>query len=135
MTMADSRDFATFAGHEFSAEDVKFAGTLHIDTKLTRDGHTTDIRSCGSTWGGERPKSLNSLMVALVSSPLDRRFMDYGKFASHNGDTWHFFGNFLELSHVFNITTDDPIVIETLRAAIRRNQHREDYRAQIVKVP
>jgi hypothetical protein len=131
-----------FAGATFQAEHVNpvAALPLHYVTVLTRDGFATRVESCGSTWGGEKPMHLDTLLDRLAEHPLDRRFgPTFGrKLAAKDGLPghgdqvgWHFFGNFLTYSHVFNIFTDDPLVIDTLRAAIRSNQRRGDYRAQV----
>lgn len=41
-----------------------------------------------------------------------------------------FSGNFLTVSHVFNIATDDKELIEKLTKAIKRNMNRADYITQ-----
>jgi hypothetical protein len=66
-------------------------------------------------------------MTRLATEPLDRpRFR---RFARREGGTWRFFGNFATYSHVFNITTDDPVVIEALRAGIRSNRNTKAFKA------
>ena len=57
----------------------------------------------------------------------------YQLMPSHNGivaegqGRYRFFGNFVRLSHVFHIITDDLALIQRLTAAIKRNRLRPDY--------
>jgi hypothetical protein len=102
---------------------------------------TTIIVSTGSKWLGEAPDSIETLLAVLAHEPLDYRFEPYGNFiAPLNERTLvhphrcpellgltEFSGNFMTVSHVFCIRTDDPALIATLTAAIRHNQEREDY--------
>lgn len=99
----------------------------------------TTIHSNGSKWAGEAPDTIEQLIEVLAQHPLDRRFEDYGNFIDRDpewldGSTKPgvviFFGNFLTVSHVFNIETDDPEVIERLNRAIKANKRRADYRSQ-----
>lgn len=96
---------------------------------------TTTIHSNGSKWAGEAPDTLADLLKVLASHPLDRNFEQYGNFI-YAGDpailsgTTRFWGNFFTISHVFNIDTDEPEVIDALTRAIRANQQRQDYLAQ-----
>jgi hypothetical protein len=120
----------SFRDHQFERTDEN-PHELNIETMLRRrDGETvyeTQITSNGSTWGGEAPHPLDSLMTRLATEPLDRpRFR---RFAWQEGGAWRFFGNFATYSHVFNVTTDDPVVSEALRAGIRSNQRTKAYRA------
>lgn len=119
-----------FLDHDFERTDEN-PHALTIETVLRRrDGDTvyeTHIRSNGSTWGGEAPHALDTLITRLATEPLDRP--RFPRFAWREGAAWRFFGNFATYSHVFNITTDDPVVIEALRAGIRSNQHTEAYKA------
>ena len=95
---------------------------------------TTTIISNGSKWAGEAPDIIDDLLEVLASQPLDRRFEMSGNFIEpFNGET-RFWGNFLTVSHVFNIDTDEPDVIKRLTAAIRENQQRPDYLAQSAPV-
>jgi hypothetical protein len=43
---------------------------------------------------------------------------------------WSFFGNFLTVSHVFKITSNDPAVVASLKRAIDANRQRKDYMDQ-----
>lgn len=99
----------------------------------------TDIRSNGSKWGYEKPDSIETLIEVMGKYALDPMFEKYGDFgyrldAENCGQCkedigkWHFFGNFSELSHVFDIITDDPDIIDRLRAAISTNKNTEAYR-------
>jgi len=90
----------------------------------------TTINSNGSRWYGEKPDSIDKLIEVLGHETLDRTFERVGNFVCrHKGQT-RFFGNFRTVSHVFNIDSDDPKVIERLTKAIRANQRTAAYRAQ-----
>ncbi len=98
-----------------------------------------NIHSNGSKWAGEAPDAIDKLCEVLGEYALDRSWERYGAgvFITapdpdspvHNG-AHHFFGNFAKLSHVFNIDTDEPEVIERLTRAIRANQQTAEYLAQ-----
>lgn len=106
------------------------------------------ILSNGSKWAGQEPDTIEDLLDVLATSPLDRRFENYGNFYTpmgeckfcddrgvHNHSTEmegmaHFGGNFFELSHVFSIYTDEQGVIDKLLAAVQGNQKRDDYLEQ-----
>jgi len=110
-----------------------------------------EIKSNGSKWFGEEPDTIEKLLEVLAVEPLDRKFENFGNFI-YKPFTWkygrgnrivndkpmypdnpamlNFFGNFLRVSHVFNITTDDPVIIAKLRKAIRANKKRPDYLSQ-----
>lgn len=96
---------------------------------------TTAIISNGSKWAGDSPDTIDDLLAVLGTHALDRTFEpeQFGNFIFQHdkqpGITC-FFGNFAELSHVFNIDTDDQNVIDLLTAAIRANQQRPDYLSQ-----
>ena len=107
---------------------------------------TTTIRSNGSKWAGEAPDTIETLLDVLEGRAhrfapnaerrfaLDPTFEEYGNFVytdcGLDGCTLtHFFGNFHELSHVFNIDTDDAALIERLTVAIRANQAWPEYAA------
>lgn len=91
----------------------------------------TTITSNGSKWHGEAPDSIDKLLEVLKENTLDPRFSEYGNFIMAEGQTVRFFGNFLNLSHVFNIRTDDPVVIAKLTRAIRENLRRDNYRSAL----
>ena len=93
------------------------------------------ITSNGSTWAGEAPDSLETLLAVLTREPLDPRFEEYGNFAidlsleqrDQPPGTIRFWGNFYALSHVFSIDTDEQPIIDQLMAAIRANQQTQAY--------
>lgn len=93
------------------------------------------IESNGSKWAGEEPDTIDVLLDVLKHYPLDKHFEEYGNFVikapgKPNKLVIRFFGNFFNLSHVFEIETDDSNVIKLLTDAIRDNQKRADYQAQ-----
>jgi len=95
----------------------------------------TTITSNGSKWYGEEPDSIETLLEVLKENMLDPRFSEYGNFIIADVGSVRFFGNFLNLSHVFDIRTDDPGVIAKLTRAIRENLRRDDYRAAAALAP
>ncbi len=83
---------------------------------------TTTITSNGSKWAGEAPDTIETLMEVLQRNTLQRWTGNpVRKIAP---DTVRFFGNFHEVSHVFNVTTDDPAIIAPLVRLIRENRAR-----------
>lgn len=92
------------------------------------------ITSNGSKWAGEAPDTIEDLCDVLTREPLDRSFECYGNFVitpdDEIGGPTRFFGNFANLSHVFNIDTDEPKTIERLTSLIRANQQTTGYLAQ-----
>lgn len=93
----------------------------------------TEIVSNGSKWAGEAPDTVDQLLAVMAEHPLDRRFERYGNFAQQytlEPHIWQFFGNFLTISHVFDIRTDEPEAIAKLKAAIDTNRKRSDYKSQ-----
>lgn len=98
------------------------------------------INSNGSKWYGQQPDTIEDLLNVLENHPLDPMFEEYGNFISEykplkiTDENKHllgcvsFFGNFLTLSHVFNIVTNDEEVINKLATAIRNNQQRRGYK-------
>lgn len=101
------------------------------------------IHSNGSKWAGESPDTIDRLLEVLAAETLDPRFEEYGNFYIVNKPITttsgvHFFGNFMTVSHVFNIDTDDQPTIDALTAAIRANQATAEYkryRAELRKAP
>lgn len=91
---------------------------------------TTTINSNGSKWAGQAPDTIDRLLKVLASHPLDRVFEMYGNFIYPVNEMTRFWGNFLTMSHIFSIDTDEPDIIERLTAAIRKNQQRQDYLSQ-----
>lgn len=115
------------------------------------------ITSNGSKWAGEQPDSLAELFAMLMTHPLDRSFepeqfggfiyeprnwtrcyvgpdayVDNGPMFPEHPGTIRFWGNFFSWSHVFQVDTNNPVLIERLTRAIRLNQQRPDYLAQTV---
>jgi len=90
----------------------------------------TNIISNGSKWAGESPDTIDTLCEVLQAEPLNRIFEPFGNFIIHDAIMVRFWGNFLNLSHVFSIDTDEPALIERLTGLIRANQQRPDYRSQ-----
>jgi hypothetical protein len=95
-----------------------------------------NIISNGSKWAGQPEDPIEKLYEVLET--LDPSFEDYGNFIDESTE-WLgedpypgkkvvvFFGNFWKLSHVFNIHTDEPEVIEKLTRLIRANQATPEY--------
>lgn len=93
-------------------------------------------------------KSLDTLFDLLATEPLDRKFEEFGNFlyaagsqrhgfrkpelrvAARRDKLVHVWGNFLNVSHVFNISTNDKPLLHRLHRAIRANQNRPDYLSQ-----
>jgi len=102
---------------------------------------TTIIKSNGSKFAGQKPDSIEKLLEVLKKHALDPTFERYGDFAvrvqgelaEHYGvDPTRailFWGNFFELSHGFDIYTDDEQTIATLIAAIKENKSTSAYAA------
>jgi len=114
------------------------------------------IEGNGAKWAGDEPDSLGDLLNRLGQNTLSPMFAQYG-FASlaHFSREVHewtddgnyitqyedlgpiysdapfavsFFGNFWDVSAGFQITTDDPEVVEVLLAAIAANMSTPAYR-------
>lgn len=102
---------------------------------------TTTINYNGSKWAGEEPDSIATLLDVLASEVLNRLFecsVGGNPFISKSEvdakwappGTTRFHGNFLNLSHVFSIDTDEPELVAELTAAIEANMARPGYAAQ-----
>lgn len=87
----------------------------------------TEIVSCGLPGAEKLPDALDTLLRALDEYQLAPRFLDYGGFIRLHRDDKRvqFHGNFLALSHVFDIRTDNPDVVYVLTSAINANLDRE----------
>lgn len=74
------------------------------------------------------------LEALLAVEPLSRNFEEYGNFALAlpDGKGTRFWGNFANISHAFQVDTDEPETIERLTAAIRANQQTTAYLDQPV---
>lgn len=88
---------------------------------------TTTIHSNGSKWAGEKPDPVERLLERLKLYTLDPRFERCGNFISKSDGIVHFWGNFFDVSGVFQIDTDEAPIIERLTRAIRDNQARASY--------
>lgn len=100
-----------------------------------------EIISNGSKWAGQSPDTVGVLLEVLSKHTLDPRFEQYGNFV--RADTpdiyirdghvqaipgaFRFFGNFIDVSHVFNIRTDEPAIIKALTDAIEANKRTQAY--------
>ncbi len=79
------------------------------------------------------PDSVEDLLAVLAREPLDPLFEHYGDFVIVDQPMLRgvcvvsFFGNFANLSHVFDLSTSDRSVSDRLTAAIRANQKTEAY--------
>jgi hypothetical protein len=105
---------------------------------------TTIIQSNGSRWAGEDLATLDDLAKCLTEHTLDPTFEKYGDFINQirPGDwirgrrpegvdpecTFQMFGNFFDVSHVFNIITDDPAVVARFRPLIDANKATPAYK-------
>lgn len=102
------------------------------------DNKSIQIISNGSKWAGQEPDTIEKLLTVLENNPLDDMFEKYGNFVmfdsiqykSTGKKTWVFFGNFLTVSHVFNIKISDEQLAIMLARAIRKNQSKENYKNQ-----
>jgi len=115
------------------------------------------IQSNGSRWAGGEPDTIETLLELLSREPLRPDFEKFGNFITHpvcrgvknpawtwgsdapewingpliypeNPGAVRFWGNFLNVSHVFSIDTDEPEIIDRLTAAIRANQASAAYK-------
>lgn len=91
-----------------------------------------EIVSNGSKWYGQKPDNIEILLNVLTNYPLDKRIFNGNyiyKYTTENtrkigrkylGCTC-FHGNFYDISHVFQIITDEQDTIELLTNAINNN--------------
>jgi hypothetical protein len=97
------------------------------------------INSNDSKWYGQQPDTIEELKEALKNYTLDPIFERYGDFVNrtpiwdnpeykekYKGCTL-IWGNFLTLSHVFNIVTDDELLIGEIEALVAENKKRPEY--------
>jgi hypothetical protein len=90
-------------------------------------------------------RSLEDLFEMLAEHPLDRTFEAYGDYleppvwSKPPQDGWaedgsdgefSFWGNLFDWAYTFNLTTNDPELIERIRAAVEQNRARADFQAQ-----
>jgi len=85
------------------------------------------IISNGSKWAGEKPDSVRELIRVLGIETLDPRFEDYGTFVYQTGeDQFRAHGNFITVSHVFNIEGTLAEMLPLARA-IKANRRTPGY--------
>ena len=85
------------------------------------------IHTNGSKWAGEQPDPLEKLFEVLKNHTLEPDLEDCGNFVHEKLRSVHFLGNFFDISHAFDIETDEPELMEKLFAAIRANKNTEEY--------
>lgn len=90
----------------------------------------TTINSNGSKWAGEPPDPIDALFERLRVNTLSRVHSPFIYGAQRDADYVMFAGNFLDISAVFSIETDDQDLIERLSRAIRSNMQRPEYLEQ-----
>ena len=85
------------------------------------------IISNGSKWAGEKPDNLSMLYKRLKENTLDPTFEDYGNFfyRLQNG-SFTAFGNFLDISHVFNIVGNLKEML-SIAKAIKEAKKKPEY--------
>ncbi len=84
------------------------------------------IESNGSKWAGQAPDTVEQLLDVLKRETLDPSFERFGRFFYESSPNWTAFGNFLTVSHVFNITGTAE-ELEPLRVAIEAARNRPEY--------
>ncbi|MBX3583245.1 MAG: hypothetical protein KF810_15250 [Rhizobiaceae bacterium] len=89
----------------------------------------TEIRSNGTRTLGDTPDSIETLLDVLAHHPLNRMFERVFIENLGNG-SWRFHGNFLTVSHVFDIRSDDPETVRLLTRAINANRRMPGFRSQ-----
>ncbi|GAI15735.1 unnamed protein product [marine sediment metagenome] len=87
----------------------------------------TTIISNGSKWAGEKPDNLKVLFARLKKYQLDKTYEPFIVVSKYKAGFVEFAGNFMGISHVFNIFTDKPQTIKRLTKAINANRQRKDY--------
>lgn len=69
-----------------------------------------------------------ALLALLPTATLDPRFEQFGGFIYPQAEGVRFFGNFLHVSHVFDVVVQDALLISAITAAIAANMATEEYR-------
>lgn len=82
--------------------------------------------------GGHPAGTIDDLLAVLRVATLDPRFEDCGNFRNDAPEgappgTIVFWGNFLDVSHLFRIETDEADLAERLGAAIEANKATPTY--------
>lgn len=96
----------------------------------------TKIQLNGGRWHGDPPEDISVLLEKLEKHSLDPRYEHYldkfiSKIQKEDGTPTkevRFFGNFAEFSHVFDLRTDEPLLIEKITNAINNNLSSEGYK-------
>ena len=122
---------------------TKFSSVLEASSSATvselmiGDEAKTIIISNGSRMASESRATIDELIEVLKEDPLDLTFMRYGGFVDccpvaassriplYPDGYEMFWGNFIKVSHVFHIVTNDPEVIAALHAGISVNLSRQ----------
>lgn len=89
----------------------------------------TEIRANGSKMLGEASDSVEALLDVLARHPLHRTF-ERTFIQTLTGGVTRFQGNFLTISHVFDIRSYDPEVVRRLTDAILANRRTRGFRSQ-----
>ena len=87
-----------------------------------------DIRYNGSRWYGQQPDTLEGLYEVLRTEPLRPDYSNFSCEVDNHPGQVQFSGNFANVSHAFNIITDDSEVISTLSRLIEENRQSDEYR-------
>ena len=88
-------------------------GKTHLRIKL--EVGDTLVESNGSKWNGQLPDMPDKLLEVLAAHKLN----DWAHYEVHASGRVRVFGNFEDVSHVFNIETRDPILADLLLAGLR----------------
>ena len=124
-----------------SPVNVRVLPVFPVPASSVREVVMIDIIFNGSEWAGEPPDTIDKLLEVLSRHTLDPRFEKYGNFVCADTSdkyirdghlqaipgAFRFFGNFIDISHVFNIRTDEPAIIKALTDAIEANKQTQAY--------
>lgn len=89
----------------------------------------TEIMYIGAKRHGGTLDDIETLLRLLARYPLNRTF-ERALVEDRAGGTKPFHGKFLEISHVFDIRSNDPEVVRRLTEAIKANRRLPGFRAQ-----
>ena len=112
-----------------------------LDAAMKRTDGKTLIINNGSTYAGQHPAQIDKLFERLENNTLDPSFYHMSLFQAHPWEPvlplcpakeqWrgaaHFWGNFMDYSHVYSIITRDEALITRLQQAIDRNIRSEAF--------
>lgn len=96
--------------------------------------YSTEIITNGCKMYGGTPDDIEALLNLLARYPLDRTF-ERSFIEDRAGGAKRFHGNFLEISHVFDIRSNHPDVVKRLTEAIRANRSLPGCRAVSTTYP